>query len=73
MKEVVIVSVARTPIGSFGGGLSSLTAPQLGAKAIEAALKRAGINGDQVQEIYMGNVLSAGIGQAPVTQAMLST
>jgi acetyl-CoA C-acetyltransferase len=72
MKEVVIVSVARTPIGSFGGGLASLTAPQLGAKAIEAALERAGIQGAQVQEIYMGNVLNAGIGQAPVTQAMLS-
>ena len=72
MKEVVIVSVARTPIGSFGGGLASLTAPQLGAKAIEEALERAGIQGAQVQEIYMGNVLNAGIGQAPVTQAMLS-
>lgn len=72
MKEVVIVSVARTPIGSFGGGLSKLKAPQLGAKAIEAALERAGIKGEDVQEVYMGNVLSAGIGQAPVTQAMLA-
>ena len=72
MKEVVIVSVARTPIGSFGGGLASLTAPKLGAVVIKAALERAGISGDQVNEIFMGHVLSAGIGQAPVTQAMLA-
>ena len=60
------------PIGSFGGGLASLTAPKLGAVVIKAALERAGISGDQVNEIFMGNVLSAGIGQAPVTQAMLA-
>ena len=72
MKEVYIVSVARTPIGSFGGGLASLTAPQLGAHVIKAAVERAGIQGTDVQEIYMGNVLPANIGQAPVTQAMLA-
>ncbi|MEZ5013440.1 MAG: acetyl-CoA C-acyltransferase [Chitinophagales bacterium] len=72
MKEVVIVSMARTPIGAFGGGLASLTAPQLGAHVIKAALERAGIKGSDVQEVYMGNVLGANIGQAPVTQAMLA-
>lgn len=72
MKDVVIVSVARTPIGGFGGALASLTAPQLGAVAIKAAIERAGIQGADVQEVYMGNVLSANIGQAPVTQAMLA-
>jgi acetyl-CoA C-acetyltransferase len=71
MKDVVIVSVARTPIGGFGGALASMTAPQLGAVAIKAAIERAGIKGADVQEVYMGNVLSANIGQAPVTQAML--
>ncbi len=72
MKEVYIVAVARTPIGSFGGGLASLTAPQLGAIAIKAAIERSGIKFSDVQEVYMGNVLSANIGQAPVTQAMLA-
>lgn len=72
MKEVYIVSVARTPIGAFGGSLSTLTAPQLGAHVIKAAVERAGIKFSDVQEVYMGNVLSANIGQAPVTQAMLA-
>lgn len=72
MKEVYIVSVARTPIGSFGGGLATLTAPQLGAHVIKAAVERAGIKSSDVQEVYMGNVLPANIGQAPVTQAMLA-
>lgn len=69
MKEVYILSAVRTPIGSFCGLLSSLTASQLGAIAIKAAVKRAGINPEQVQEVIMGNVLSANIGQAPATQA----
>ena len=69
MKEVYIISAVRTPIGSFGGLLSALTASQLGAIAIKAAVKRAGINPEQVQEVIMGNVLSANIGQAPATQA----
>lgn len=72
MKEVYIVSMARTPIGSFGGGLATLSAPQIGAVAIKAAIERAGIQATDVQEVYMGNVLSANIGQAPVTQAMLA-
>ncbi|HNO29601.1 MAG TPA: acetyl-CoA C-acetyltransferase, partial [Chitinophagales bacterium] len=66
MKEVYIVSIARTPIGSFGGALASVTAPQLGATVIKAAVERAGIKGSDVQEIFMGNVIAANIGQAPV-------
>lgn len=69
MQEVYIVAAVRTPIGSFGGSLSSLTATQLGGIAIKEAVKRAGISGDQVQEVYFGNVLSANLGQAPATQA----
>lgn len=69
MNEVYIISAVRTPIGSFGGGLSTLTASQLGAVAIKAAVERAGIEPDQVQEVFMGNVMSANIGQAPATQA----
>lgn len=71
MTKTVIVAAARTPIGSFQGSLSSLTAPQLGAVAIKAALQRAGISGDQVQEVIMGNVLTSGIGQAPARQAAI--
>ena len=63
--------MSRTPIGSFGGALAALTAPQLGATAIKSAIERAGIQPTDVQEVYMGNVLSANIGQAAVTQAML--
>ncbi len=70
-KEVYIVSIARTPIGSLSGALSSLTAPQLGAAAIKAAVERAGISPSDVQEVYMGNVLSANIGQAPAQQASI--
>jgi acetyl-CoA C-acetyltransferase len=71
MREVVVVSMARTPFGSFQGTLSSLPAPKLGAIAIEAALKRAGVAGDQVSEVIMGNVLQAGEGQAPARQAAI--
>lgn len=71
MKEVYIVSAVRTPIGNFGGALSSMTATQLGAHAIKSALERIKLDPAQVQEVYMGNVLSAGIGQAPVTQASI--
>jgi acetyl-CoA C-acetyltransferase len=68
---VVIVSAARTPMGGFQGELASLTAPQLGAVAIRAALERAGLNTEQVQEVIMGCVLPAGLGQAPARQAAL--
>lgn len=69
MKNVVIVEAKRTPIGSFGGNLASLTAPELGASAIHEVITSSGIKPDQVQEIVMGNVLSAGVGQAPARQA----
>lgn len=69
MREVVIVSAVRTPIGSFGGSLSGFSATQLGGLAIKAAVDKAGIKPADVQEIYMGNVLSANLGQAPATQA----
>jgi acetyl-CoA C-acetyltransferase len=68
---IVIVSVARTPLGAFQGDFNSLTAPQLGAVAIKAAVERAGIKPDQVEEVIFGNVLQAGVGQAPARQAAL--
>ena len=71
IRTPVIVGAARTPIGRFLGGLASLTAPQLGAVAIRAALERAGVSAGDVQEVIMGNVLQAGVGQAPARQAML--
>ncbi|MBV8518285.1 MAG: acetyl-CoA C-acyltransferase [Acidobacteria bacterium] len=69
MKEIVILGGARTPIGSFLGTLSSLPAPRLGAIAIKCALENSGVQPDQVQQVIMGNVLQAGIGQAPARQA----
>jgi acetyl-CoA C-acetyltransferase len=69
MKEIVIVGAARTPIGSFLGTLSSLSAPKLGSIAIKAALERAGVSPDMVQQVIMGNVLQGGVGQAPARQA----
>lgn len=71
MNEVVIIAAVRTPIGSFGGALSTLSATDLGAVAIREVLKRAGVGADQVQEVYMGNVVSANLGQAPAKQAAL--
>ncbi len=71
MKEVYIVSATRTPIGSFGGILASYTATQLGAHAIKSALDKIKLDPKEVQEVLMGNVLSAGLGQAPVTQASI--
>lgn len=71
MNEVVIVSAVRTPIGSFGGVLASLSVVDLGAAAIKGALARAGVSPDLVQEVYMGNVVSANVGQAPAKQAAL--
>ncbi len=68
-----IYSAVRTPIGGFNGVLSSMTAPDLASAAIKEALLRAGIDGDQVQEVLIGNVLSAGIGQAPARQAALKS
>lgn len=71
MDQVVILSGVRTPIGAFGGALSSLTAPQLGAVAIRAAVERAGVSPDDVDEVLMGQVLQGGCGQAPARQAAL--
>ncbi|SRX73722.1 acetyl-CoA C-acyltransferase [Aequorivita antarctica] len=70
-NKVVIVSAARTPIGSFMGGLSSLTATQLGSAAIKGALEKINLDPSLVQEVYMGNVVQAGVGQAPARQAAL--
>ncbi|HYK02154.1 MAG TPA: acetyl-CoA C-acyltransferase [Thermoanaerobaculia bacterium] len=69
MKEIVILGGARTPIGSFMGTLSSLPAPRLGAIAIKCALENSGIQADAVEQVLMGNVLQAGVGQAPARQA----
>lgn len=68
---IVIVDIARTPMGGFQGALAALTAPQLGSAAIAEAVSRAGISPEDVQEVLMGNVLTAGIGQAPTRQAAL--
>jgi acetyl-CoA C-acetyltransferase len=69
MKTVYIVSAVRTPIGSFGGGLKDFSATQLGAFAIKAAVERAGLQPSQIQEVLMGCVLQANLGQAPARQA----
>lgn len=71
MKKVYIVSAVRTPMGSFGGVLSSLSATNLGAAAIKAALNKVEISANQVDEVIMGNVLQAGLGQAPARQASM--
>lgn len=70
MNEVVIVSAVRTPIGSFGGNLSALGATALGGIAVREAVKRAGLSAVHIQEAYIGNVLSANLGQAPATQVI---
>eukprot|EP00953_Heterococcus_sp_UTEX-ZZ885_P032516 16978-Heterococcus_DN1.PRE.4 len=70
-SDVVVVSFARTPIGSFMGSLSSMTAPQLGAAAVKEAVKRTGIDVNLVEEAFLGNVVSAGLGQAPARQAVI--
>src|SRR5690625_5591080 len=71
MEDVVIVEAKRTPIGAFPGSLATLTAPELGAAAIFDLIKQSGISPDHVEEDIMGNVLSAGTGQAPARQAAL--
>src|SRR5688572_2421131 len=68
-REVFIVAAARTPVGSFQGTLADVAAPRLGATAIAAALERSGLTPDDIGETYMGNVLTAGEGQAPARQA----
>ncbi|MDT0552311.1 acetyl-CoA C-acyltransferase [Urechidicola vernalis] len=71
MKEVVIVSMARTPIGSFLGSLASIPAPKLGATAIKGALEKINLDPSLVDEVFMGNVISAGLKQAPAKQAAI--
>lgn len=71
MKEVYIISAARTPIGSFGGKLAGFSATELGSFAIKGALEKANVDAGEVQEVLMGNVVSAGLGQAPARQAAL--
>ncbi|MGH2960543.1 MAG: acetyl-CoA C-acyltransferase, partial [Solirubrobacterales bacterium] len=72
MAKTVILGSARTPVGKLGGGLSSLKAVELGGIAIEAALERANVTGDQVDHVVMGNVLQAGVGQIPSRQAQIN-
>ena len=69
--DVVVVGAARVPVGKFLGGLAGLTAPQLGAVAIRAALERSGVDPARIDEVFFGNVVSAGIGQAPARQAAI--
>jgi acetyl-CoA C-acetyltransferase len=71
MSEIVLLSGVRTPIGAFGGALSTMTAPQLGAIAIRAAVERAGVSPENVDEVLFGQVLQGGVGQAPARQAAL--
>src|SRR5690606_3351663 len=71
LMDIVIVAAKRTPMGAFQGALANLTAPELGACAIASAMAQAGLKGEQIDEAYMGNVLSAGVGQAPARQAVL--
>ena len=71
MKDIVLVSACRTPIGAFRGTLSSLPAPKLGAVTVREAIDRAGLHNEDVDEVIMGNVLSAGVGQAPARQAAI--
>jgi acetyl-CoA C-acetyltransferase len=70
-NETFVVGLARTPVGKMGGALASLTAPQMGAHCIKSALERSGMESKHVQEAFMGNVVSAGIGQAPARQAVM--
>lgn len=72
MKEVYIVSALRTPIGSFGGSLSGVSAVQLGATAVKGVLNKIGLDPKLVEEVYFGNVVSAGLGQAPATQVAVA-
>lgn len=71
MRNVVIVDAKRTPVGSFGGNLSSFSAPELGSATITELMKSSGVKPEQIQEVVLGNVLTAGVGQAPARQAAL--
>lgn len=71
MEEAVIVSAVRTPVGAFGGHFKDVPATELGARAISAALERAGLTGEDVEEVLLGCVLQAGLGQNPARQASI--
>jgi acetyl-CoA C-acetyltransferase len=71
MKEIVIISAVRTPVGKFQGALKSMSAPQLGALVVKTAVERAGLSPEQIDEVIMGNVVSAGLGQNPARQTAL--
>jgi len=71
MEDIVIVSAARTAVGKFGGSLAKIAAPELGSIAIREAIARAGLSMDQIGEVIMGQVLTAGAGQNPARQAMM--
>ena len=71
MRDVVIVSACRTAVGDFAGSLSTISATDLGALVIKEAIKRAGITGDQIDEVIMGSVLPHGLGQNPARQTMI--
>lgn len=70
-KEVFIISATRTPLGTFGGGLAGVSATKLGATAIKGAVEKAAINANDINEVFMGNVISANLGQAPARQAAI--
>lgn len=72
MQEVFIVSMARTPIGSLSGALAGVNVIELGKTVVKAAMERAGVNGDQIDEVYLGNVLQANVGQAPAQQVSIA-
>src|SRR5437879_13254957 len=71
METPVIISAVRTPIGKFQGGLAGLSAPELGAKVVAESIRRAGLDPKQIEEVIMGNVVQAGLGQNPARQAAL--
>ena len=72
MEDVVLVAAARTPFGKLGGGLSTLTAPDLGASVIKEVLNRADVDGADIDQVIMGTVITAGIGQIPARQAAIT-
>ena len=71
MKDIYIIAAVRTPIGSFGGALSTVSATQLGATAIKGAIAKSGVDPKLIDEVFMGNVLQANLGQAPARQAAI--
>ena len=71
MKDIVIISAVRTAIGKFQGGLKSMTAPQLGSIVVRDVVEKAGLSPEQIDEVIMGNVVQAGLGQNPARQAAL--